>query len=71
MAKSTKVKNKLSAVVDSGPMPVSNKDMERERRYQAERGLQTLSEADKIKKDKGLMKDIKGLAKQQLKAACK
>lgn len=46
-------------------------DVERERRYQAEDGLRTIQRANDIKKDKALMKDIKGLVKEQVKAVNK
>lgn len=46
-------------------------DVEREKRYQAEDGLRSIQRAAEIKKDKGLMKDIKALMKEQMKAVNK
>lgn len=43
-------------------------DEANERRYQAEDGLRILQRAEECRKDKQLMKDIKALAKQQMKA---
>ena len=52
--------------------PRMNRESEaRERKYKAEDGLRTLQRAQEIKKDKGLLKDIKALAKEQLKAVSK
>lgn len=49
----------------------SKADMERERRYRAEEGLRALQRADEFRKDKQCMKDIKALAKEQMKIASK
>lgn len=46
-------------------------DVDRERRYRAEDGLKAIQRADEIKKDKGLLKDIKALVKEQVKALSK
>lgn len=43
-------------------------DKERERKYRAEDALRTMQRADEIKSDKGLMKDMKALAKEQMAA---
>jgi hypothetical protein len=40
----------------------------RERRYRAEEGLRTLERAEECKRDSGLMKDIKKLAADKMKA---
>ena len=42
-----------------------------ERKYRAEDGAKTLAKAQEIKKDKGLMKDIKFHVKMMTKAVCK
>lgn len=50
-------------------VPCKNKEWEaRERKYKAEEALRTLQRADEVRRDKGLMKDVKALATQQLKA---
>lgn len=41
-------------------------DRARERQYQVEDGLRTMQRAADIVKDKGLLKDIKAFAKQQV-----
>lgn len=43
----------------------------RERRMRAEDGLRTLRQAEECRKDKALMKDIKALAKEQMKVVSK
>lgn len=61
-------KNKLP--VESPCAPVAYKstaaDKARERQYQVEDGLRTMQRAADIVKDKGLLKDIKAFAKQQV-----
>ena len=42
-----------------------------ERKYRAEDGARTLARAQEIKRDKGLMKDIKSHVKMMTKAICK
>lgn len=60
-------KNKLPTAEASEPRETKS-DEARERRYRAEDGLRSLNRAAEIKRDKSLMKDIKCLAKDQLKA---
>jgi hypothetical protein len=50
---------------------ISKGDVERERRYRAEDGLRAIQRADEVRKDKGLVKDIKALVKEQAKTASK
>ncbi len=38
-----------------------------DRRWKAESALRTLAEADRIRKDRGLMKEVKSVAKEQIK----
>ncbi len=52
-------------------MPTLHHDNARERRYKAEDGLRTLQKAEECRKDKSLMKDIKALAREQMKAVSK
>lgn len=53
-------------------VPTMSKDSDaRERKYRAEDALRTLSRADEIRSDKGLMRDVKSHAKQQIKVASK
>jgi len=40
----------------------------RERKYRAEDALRTIKEYEKLQADKGLMKDVKALAKEQMNA---
>jgi hypothetical protein len=58
------------------PMPTDNykpnkADVERERRYRAEDALRAIQRADEVRKDKGLMKDVKTYVKEQAKLASK
>lgn len=39
----------------------------RERKYRAEDALRTIEQAEKCKSDKGLMRDVKSLAKEKIK----
>jgi hypothetical protein len=61
-------KNKLPA---NAPMPEameSKKWEAHERRYKAEDALRTIETAERHKADKGLMKDVKTMAKEKMKA---
>lgn len=55
--------------------PVSYKpnkaDVDRERRYAAEDALRSIQRADEVRRDKDLMKDVKALVKEQVKAVGK
>lgn len=46
----------------------TKEDEARERRYRAEDALRTLSRAEEIRSDRGLMRDVKSHAKDQIKA---
>lgn len=63
-------KAKRALPVESPCSPVAYKatasDKARERQYQVEDGLRTMQRAADIVKDKGLLKDIKAFAKQQV-----
>lgn len=63
-------KVKRALPVESPCSPVAYKstsaDKARERQYQVEDGLRTMQRAADIVKDKGLLKDIKAFAKQQV-----
>lgn len=68
-------KNKLpvvSNVSTSNANPIAVKrnsdDEVRERRYRAENALSDIERAKKHESDKGLMKDVKKLAKEKVKA---
>ena len=50
----------------AGNWKPSKEQQERDRRYKAEDGLRTIQQADKVKSDKPLMKDIKALAKENM-----
>lgn len=66
-----KVKSKLPVTLPDVDYPgPSRESRERERKYKAEDGLRALNRADEVRKDRDLMKDVKALAKEQLKA-CK
>lgn len=67
------VKNKLAGLVSTSAVPsspVSYKpsaaDKARERRYQAEDALRTLTRAREVQRDRRLMGDVKKLAKEQM-----
>ncbi len=67
-------KKKVSLPVDvpsTGMYKPSKADVERERRYRAEEGLRALQRAEEFRKDKQCMKDIKALAKEQMKVVTK
>ncbi len=75
--------NRLSKVVKKSaagkqkPVPVkivsdtaevaTRSDSAENRRWKAESALRTLAEADRIRKDRGLMKEVKSVAKEQIK----
>ncbi len=69
MAKA-KTANKLAAAVglSTAPMPYkpSAADKARERRYQAEDALRTITRSAEICKDKPLMREVKKLATEQM-----
>lgn len=50
-----------------GPMETKSSEA-RERKYRAEDALRTIKEYEKLQADKGLMKDVKALAKEQMNA---
>lgn len=62
-------KKRLPVAKDTN-MPTSimptKADKDRERRWRAEDALRTCKEYEKIKNDKGLMKDVKMLAKEEM-----
>lgn len=65
-------KSKLPvAMPSSGSYKPSKNEVDRERRYRAERAISTLKEADEIKRDKSLLKDVKSYVKEQQKIASK
>lgn len=69
------MKNKLPTT-KSKPVPVkivndTPNECKPDNKWRAEDGLRTLQRAAEVKKDKGLMKEIKNLAKEQLKAVSK
>lgn len=67
--KSTKLpveKPSSSYPISAAPYKPTKADVDRERRYKAEDALRTLTQASEYQKDKGLMKDVKALAKEQM-----
>lgn len=72
MAKAkAKATNKLAAAVGlstacPAPYKASAADKARERRYQAEDALRTITRAGEIQRDRGLMRDVKKLATEQM-----
>lgn len=74
--KDINMKNKLPTT-KSKPVPVkivnevSDSPPKADNKWRAEDGLRTLQRAAEVKADKGLMREIKNLAKQQLKAVSK
>ena len=64
-------KNKLPAISEGSRVheAMESKQWEaRERRYKAEDALRTIETAERHKADKGLMKDVKTMAKEKMKA---
>lgn len=56
-------------IVSDAPEATSDRGYEaRERKYRAEDALRTIKEYEKLQSDKGLMKDVKALAKEQMNA---
>lgn len=69
MAKATK--NKISAMVDmpmSAPYKMSTADKARQRKYEVEEALRTVTRAEEIKRDRGLMSEVKKCATDQIKS---
>lgn len=65
-----KAKNKLSGMINEAPMPPreSTKQEAAERkRWQAEDALRTITSAEEIKKDRGLMAHVRKCANEQMK----
>ena len=66
-------KNKLAGLLSKSadvPSITSGSRAEsetRERRYRAEEALRTLTRAKEIERDRGLMRDVKSVAAQQMK----
>lgn len=71
MAKKTLPVAPVNMPMEATAPKADKKYAERERRYAAEEGLRTLNRAAEIKRDKVLLKDIKTLAKEQMKAVSK
>lgn len=59
-----------AALAPANPAPVkmSREQAQQERRWRAEDALRTLSRAEEIKRDAGLMRDVRGMANEQMKA---
>jgi len=67
MAKKNKLPVETSEAIN--PAPSVKKEYEaKERRYRAEDALRDIQRVECHKKDKQLMKDVKSLAKEQIKA---
>ena len=61
-------RKKTVSDVPMAASPMREKDYaEREKRYRAEEAIRTLTRADEIRKDRGLMRDVKSEAKRQAK----
>lgn len=60
MGKSAKPRAKRKATIIIGPSAASD------RKYRAEDALRTIQRADEVRRDKGLMRDVKKLAKEQV-----
>lgn len=58
------MKNKLPV---AGTMSTTKPNDEPERRYKAEDALRDIERAEKHRKDKGLMKDVKKMAREKIK----
>lgn len=69
--KTNALKHKLPVTMPTVDYAPSAADKERQRQYKAQDALRDLQRADEVRRDKGLMKDVKALAQQQLKAVSK
>lgn len=58
----------LAPAANPAPTKMSREQAAQERRWRAEDALRTLSRADEIKRDAGLMRDVRGMANEQMKA---
>lgn len=67
VAKQKPIPVRIVSEKDNVPTPDANYEA-RERKYKAEDALRSLQRAEEVKADKGLMKDVKALATQQMKA---
>ena len=68
MAKKLMSKNKLPIASTAVDMPKPSKDStERERRWRAEDALRVAQQHESNKKDSGLMRDMKSVAKEKMK----
>jgi hypothetical protein len=65
MAKN-KLASKLTSINATVPYKPSPAEAAREKRYQAEDALRTLTRAGEIQRDKGLMREVKKVATEQL-----
>lgn len=67
MAKTTK--NKLSGMISEAPMPykATAEDKARQRKYEVEDALRTVTRAEEIKRDRPLMAAVKKCATEQIK----
>lgn len=62
---SSKAAASMPYPVDTVRRPTKEEEL-RERRWKAESGLRSIQEAEKVKRDRGLMKDVKALAAEQM-----
>ncbi len=61
-------KSKLPIADSPAPMKVTKSDIARERKWEVEDALRTMQRARELEKDKTLMRDVKKLANEQVKA---
>lgn len=67
MAKSTK--NKLSGMIDMpAPMRQTKQEVAERRKWEAQDALRTITRAEEIKRDRGLMAEVKKCAREQVKS---
>lgn len=64
-------RNKLERLVGLGQIATSKPPPPEKDPYVVRSALETITRADEIKKDRPLMKAVKTLARQQVKAVCK
>lgn len=64
---------KTKFAVECGPTPYkqTKEDIARQKRYEAEDAMRTLTRADEIRNNPSLMKSVREVAKEQVKAVSK
>lgn len=53
------------------PQPMTSMSVDDDIKYRAQDAMRTIARAEEHKKDRGLMKEVKRMAKETMKAVCK